>query len=185
VLTPALTLAAVLAGRALAGLTSARRRLLAIVLTLAAGDAAVRLFYLPDSPLVLPTEFSLEGWREDGRKLASIYRRPSWDILAAEARGRGIIVDHPVYHALLVARGAHAVPLMSPQAAAVFAPNLGFSEASARLRAAGVRFIVYTPATPVNQRFAAQTPYLHTLLTMHPPIARVGSQVIYDLNLLP
>jgi hypothetical protein len=185
VLTPALTLAAVLAGRALAGLTSARQRLLAIVLTLAAGDAAVRSFYLPDSPLVLPTEFSLEGWREDGRKLASIYRRPSWDILAAEARGRGIIVDHPVYHALLVARGARAVPLMSPQAAAVFAPNLGFNEASARLRAAGVRFIVYTPATPVNQRFAAQTPYLHALLAMHPPTARVGSQVIYDFDLLP
>ena len=185
VLTPALALAAVLAGRALSGLTTARRRLFAVVLMLAAGDAAMRSFYLPDSPLVLPTKFSLEGWREDGRKLASIYRRPSWDILTTEARGRGIIVDHPVYHALLVARGAQAVPLMSPQAAAVFVPNLGFNEASARLRAAGVRFIVYTPVTPVNQRFADQTPYLHTLLTMHPPTARVGSQVIYDLDLLP
>jgi len=185
VLTPALALAAVLAGRALSGLTSARRRLFALVLTLAAGDAAVRSFYLPDSPFVRPTEFSLEGWRENGRKLASIYRRPSWDILAAEARGHGIIVDHPVYHALLVARGAQAVSLMSPQAAAVFAPNLGFNEASARLRAAGVRFIVYTSTTPVSQRFAAQTSYLHTLLAMHPPTARVGSQVIYDLDLLP
>jgi hypothetical protein len=185
VLTPALALAAALAGRALSGLTTTRRRLFAVVLTLAAGDAAVRSFYLPDSPFVLPAEFSLEGWRKDGRKLASIYRRPSWDILATEARGRGIIVDHPVYHALLVARGAHAVPLMSPQAAAVFAPNLGFNEASARLRAAGVRFIVYTPATPVNQNFAAQTPYLQTLLTVHPPTVRVGGQVIYDLNLLP
>jgi hypothetical protein len=184
-LTPVLALAAVLAGGALAGLARMRRQLFAIVLTAAAGDAAMRSFYLPDFPLMPPMEFSLGRWREDGRKLAAIYRRPIWDILATEARGRGIIIDHPAYHALLCTHGARAVPLMSPQAAAVFAPNLGFNEASARLRAAGIRFIVYSPMPRLNQYFAAQTPYLHTLLTVHPPIARVGGLVIYDLNFLP
>ena len=50
---------------------------------------------------------------------------------------------------------------------------------------AGVRFIVGTSGTSVNQRFAAQTPNLHTLLAVQLPAVRVGSQVIYDLDLLP
>jgi hypothetical protein len=182
VLTPALALAAVLAGAALGRLTGWPGRIVAGVLLLFAGDAAFRALHLPNDPTPSPQVLFSSQWRQFGRILAQRSVLPWWDGLVAHAGSSGIVVDHPANFALLARRGAHVVPLMSPQVAFLFDDHLSFAEALARCRQAGVRFFILPNIVLQAESLTPQHPFFLELCGHHPPAFVFQGMYVYDLD---
>jgi len=182
VLTPALSLAAALAGAALVRLTGWPRRIVAGGLLLFAGDAAFRAFHLPSNPLPSPRVLFSSQWRDFGRGVAARNALPWWDALAARAGGSGIVVDHPVNFVLLAERGACVIPLMSPQVAFLFDERLPFAEALARCRQAGVRFFILPDIALPAKTLAFQHAFFRELCGNHQPAFVFRGMHVYDLD---
>jgi hypothetical protein len=184
VLTPALALAGSFAGW-VGALPRTARALLAAVLIPLAADAARRVWFLPGyaltSPWALTTLYKPEA---SLRKVEALRRQKAWDVLIAAAQGRGIAVDHPLYHAEITLRGGLAVPLFSPRVAAMFDASLPFDEAVRRLRAAQVRIVALTLGGEIAQTFVATQPFLREMCARQEPVAHIGDIAIFDLDLL-
>lgn len=183
VLTPALALAAVLAGRLLAR-SGARAWLVATAFIPLSADAALRSLYLPGYPLVAPWKLSPTRWHDLGDVIAAEQNPPLWAALAKMAGPFGIVVDDPAHHALLAAQGARAVPFTSPEAAEIFRRDRSFAEILAGLRARGLCFVMLTPHSLHLAGFAAKTPFLSELQAHYPPVLNRGDFVLYDLQLI-
>jgi hypothetical protein len=182
VLTPALALAAVLAGAALGRLTGWSGRIAACGLLLFAGDAALRSLYLPNDPSPSPQVLFSGQWRQYGRILTTRSALPWWDGLVARAGARGIVVDHPANFALLAGRGARVVPLMSPQLAFLFDDRLPFAEALARCRQAEVRFFILPNIVLQTETLVPHHPFFRELCNNHQPVFVFQGMHVYDLD---
>jgi hypothetical protein len=181
VLTPALALTAVLAGAALVRLTGWPRRIAACALLLFAGDAAFPALHLPNNPTPPPEVLFSGQWRDFGRVVAARNALLWWDALAARAGESEIVVDHPDIFAL-VARGAHAVPLTSPQVAFLFDDRLPFAEAVARCRQARVRFFILPDITLQTEAIVPQHAFFRDLCGKHRPAFVFQGMHVYDLD---
>ena len=183
VLTPAVAVGAVLAGWV--GSLSRRWQLALALLALPlATDAARRAWHLPEDPFLAPFSTSFREWRQMRAALRSEPLGPVWDTLIANAAGRGIIVDHPLYHVQIRRRGGHPVSWFSPETACLFDTQRSFAEVVAELRRRNIRYIALVPRVPVNDTFMAQQPHLRTLLAMQPH-AGAGILTVFDLEQLP
>jgi len=163
-------------------LTGWPRRIAAGGLLLFAGDAAFRALYLPTNP-VPPLQILFSGqWSETGPVVAARSALPWWDALAARTGESGIVVDHPANFALLVARGAHAVPLTSPQVAFLFDDRLPFAEAVARCRQAKVRFFILPDLTLQTEAIIPKHAFFRELCSQHRPAFVFQGMHVYDLD---
>ena len=182
VLTPALALAAALAGAALVRMTGWLKRIAACGLLLFAGDAAFRSLHLPNNPHPsLPVFFSSQ-WRELGRAMAARNALPWWDALAARAGASGIVVEHPTDFTLLAERGAHAIPLTSPEVAFLFDDRLPFAEALARCRQANVRFFILPDITLQTEALVPNHAFFRQLCGQYRPAFVYLGMHVYDLD---
>jgi hypothetical protein len=182
VLTPALALAAVLAGGPLARLADGPRRIAACGLLLFAGDAAFRALHLPNNPTPSLQVFFSDQWREFGRAVATRNALPWWDALAARAGASGIVVEHPIDFTLLAERGAHAIPLTSPEVAFLFDDRRPFAEALARCRQANVRFFILPDITLQTDAIVPQHAFFRELCRKHQPAFVYQGMHVYDLD---
>jgi len=182
VLTPALALAAVLAGGPLARLAGWPKRIAACGLLLFAGDAAFRSLHLPNNPTPSLRVLFSGRWRDFGRMVAARNALPWWDAFAARAGESGIVVDQPDSFALLNARGAHTVPLTSPQVAFLFDDRLPFAEAVARCRRANVRFFILPDITLQTDAIVPQHAFFRELCSKHKPAFVYQGMHVYDLD---
>lgn len=154
VLSPALAVAAVLGGAALAKWIPDRHRLgvVALGLTLFSTDAALRALTLPGNVYRIPPS----AWLSVGRALHDYHERPVYRELARIAGGERLLVLGP--NALLAKQGARTTPLWSPDLRFLFDATLPPAEAARRLRAAGVGFVLLTQGE-VNARFLARSAF--------------------------
>jgi hypothetical protein len=183
VLTPALALAAVLAGPLLAR-AGARTWLVAAAFIPLSADAALRSLYLPGDPLVSPWHLSPTRWHDLGTVIAAKQDPRLWSALARMVDPFGIIVDDPASHALLVGQGARAVPFTSPEVAVMFEAGRPFAATAAALRAKGLRFVLLAPHSLHLARFAAKNSFLSELQAHHDPVLNRGDFLLYDLQLI-
>ncbi len=181
VLLPALALAAVLAGW-LGRLRGAARVGAALLLVLAAGDAARRSWLLPDTPFAPAASVSFAEWRTTHALLQDVGANPLWKILVRDAAGGGIVVDHPAHHALLTMSGGVAVPLFSPVLAPTFGAPLAVDAGVAELRQAHVRFITLSLDNGITGRLIRAYPFWREFCARYRPNARVQMLSIFDLN---
>lgn len=184
VLTPALALAAAAGAGPLVRLGPRAARWAGIVVLLLAADAAFRSFYLPDNPLVAPSSYASDHWRDLDRTTAQQARRPLWDIVAREAGARSIIVDDPGYHALLVSRHARPIPLVSPEISFLFDDSVPFPAALEKLRQQQVRFVILTRYGQVRDFIDSRPGFLRELHRTHPAMFTSGNQELYDLEFI-
>jgi hypothetical protein len=185
VLTPALALAAVAGGCWLASVTGPRATLaLAAVLTVAAGDAAMRALYLPFAPRVTWWTQPLPEWRQFQRWTEIGRNDPNWDRIAAAAHSRQIVANDPTVHATLTTRGAATVPLFSPEVRFLFAAHTDPAGGMVRLRAAGVRFLVLTRNNDFSDLHLGRARFFRELKNI-PPTFRSSIFDLYDLDAPP
>ncbi|MBL9212503.1 MAG: glycosyltransferase family 39 protein [Opitutaceae bacterium] len=154
VLSPALAVAAVLGGAALANWIPERRWLGVAVagLTLFSTDAALRTLTLPANVYRIPPA----DWLTVGRALHAYHERPIYRELARVTGSERLLVLGP--NALLSRHGARPVPLWSPDARFVFDASLSPPEIARRLRAGGIGFVLLTQGA-VNARFLARSAF--------------------------
>lgn len=154
VLSPAIAVAAVLGGAALARWVPAgRATVFALVgLGLFATDAALRTLTMP----VNAYRLAPRDWPAVGGALHDYHARPVYADLARRIGTERALVLGP--HALLVRHGAAVSPLWSPEVRFVFDEKLPPPEIARRLRAAGFGFVLLTQGR-VNERFLARSAF--------------------------
>jgi len=154
VLSPALGVAAVLGGAALARWAPARATLatVAVILGLVATDAALRALTLPANVYRIPPH----EWLTAGRALHDYHQRPVYAELARIAGRERMLVLGP--NALLNRAGARTLPLWSPEVDYLFDPALPPPEIARRLRAANIGFVLLNTGS-VNERFLARSAF--------------------------
>lgn len=154
VLSPALTVAAVLGGAALARFIPGRAALAAAALGLGlvATDAALRTLTLPANVYRVPPH----EWPTVGRALHDYHRRPVYAELARVAGRERMLVLGP--NALLTRAGANTLPLWSPEVRFLFDPTLPPPEIARRLRTANIGFVLLNTGS-VNERFLARSAF--------------------------
>lgn len=154
VLSPALAVAAVLGGAALARFVPGRAMLTAVTLGLGlvATDAALRTLTLPANVYRVPPH----EWPTVGRALHDYHQRPVYGELARVVGRERVLVLGP--NALLTRAGARALPLWSPEVQYLFDPALPPPEIALRLRAAGIGFVLLNTGS-VNERFLARSAF--------------------------
>ena len=172
VLTPALALGAALGGALLGRWAAARPGWILLgLLTVLAIDAGARSLYLPIDPSVAWWHERASAWRDFGRNAARWCNNPNWAALADAADGRQIVVSDPFFHAILVARGAKPVPLVSPAVRFLFEPGANFSACLARLRDQQMRFIMVARRNDINDRQLALHPFFQRLQSTRPVVS--------------
>jgi hypothetical protein len=105
----------------------------------------------------------------------------TWRVLVAAAGAEAIVVEGPAAHTVVWSLGGHPVPFESPQFAAALDPAPEPAEAFRRLRAAGIRFITFTPGNPVSVSFFSRHRALAALVGGYPPVAVNHGMMIFDL----
>lgn len=183
VLGPAVVLAAALAGRAIASKPRLQLLVYGITLLLAV-DAARRSWLLPAQPLAAPLPYTWTQWEYDRSLVSQMRKTEIWKILIEEARGEGIIVDHPAAQVEIRGKGGCALSWFSPQVSPLFDRNRSFSEVRAELRARHVRFITLSVDNAGWSYFQTRFPALRGLTTDYAPTVNLGKFKIYDLNFL-
>jgi hypothetical protein len=185
VLTPAIALSAVLAGGAFTALKSPRAEKIALLsLLLLAIDAAPRMLLLFKHPRESPWQASPAQWLQETRQLAAVRTdRRIWRIIADEAHGRGIIVTSPILHSIFSELGAVPIALPSPQISAIFDETRPLTEKLAVLRAAQVRFLVFSKDSPETDQLVAHHAFLRQLRA-GPPIFQDDLILLYDLDFI-
>lgn len=158
VLTPALAIAAILGGMALAQWGYARRSAigLTVVLLAFAGEAALRTLVLPANLYKVPPT----AWLAVGGAVHEYHQRPVYRQLAAHIAGQRMIVLGPT--ALLTHYGAQTVPPWSPEVAYLWEPTLTTADAARRLLAGGVHFVLLNSGA-VNEAYLGQMPFFRNL----------------------
>lgn len=182
VLTPAVALGAVLGAQWLASWKSPwLHRLLPLGLGLLAIDAGLRSLYLPVEAEVRWWQRDAGSWRDFGRDAEKWRAHPNWAAIADAAGGRAILTPDPTTHALFVRLGAKAAPLFSPEVRFLFAPEAELQACFTRLRAQGLRFILLTRTSALNDAQAERHPFFRALRAT-PPTAVFSHYLIYDLS---
>ena len=181
VLTPAIALGAVLGGIGLARLAAGRRAwILAVVLALVAVDAGERSLFLPIYARPAWWRLRFLAWREFA-ELTDIWRAsPRWNAIAKAAEGRSILVSEPIADRILYDCGAHPVSVFSPEVRFLFASATGLKGGTARLRAAGYRFILITRGSSSDDGVLYAHPFF-VALAATAPIWSDPSFFLYDL----
>jgi len=182
VLTPALALAAVLAGGALASLKGSARGIAIAALAVISTDTAMRSLSLPLSAMEAPWELSPTRWLNAARELDQGRRNPSWKIIAEAAGPRAIVVDHPILQAMFIKLGAKSVTLFSPQAACMFDEKRSFSETIAQLKTNGVRFVLISN-NPIMDDLVNNHGFLRAL-RVRKPVFTSAQIFLYDLDFI-
>ena len=180
VLAPALAASAVLCGW-IAKLPATPRAVMAFVVTACAADAARRSWLLPAAPLTPLLPWSFVEWSERSQAAQEFGERKVLSILVQAAGGAGIVVDHPLYHSVLVAAGGHPVPLTSPALRATLRADRSFDETVNDLRHERIRFIVLNPTSTFAGELKSQYRFWNELLNGRVPTLRLRALVIYDL----
>ncbi len=154
VLAPALALAAVLGGAALARCVPARRGqdVAVLGLTLFAGDAALRALTLPANVYRVPPH----AWLTLGGAIHEFHERPAYRQIAQLAGTERLLVLGP--NALLTRQGSRTVPLWSPEVRFVFDAALSPLEIARRLRAARIGYVLLNRG-PANERILAHSAF--------------------------
>ncbi len=180
VLSPAIAVAAVLGGAALARWLPAGRaaRLTVAGLALLATDAALRALTLP----VNAYRLAPRDWLGVGRALHDYHARPIYAELARRIGGERALVLGP--HALLVKQGAAVSPLWSPDVRFIFDEKLPPSEIARRLRAAGFGFVLLTQGK-VNERFLARSAFFRDPAGTLAPVWSDADMVLLRVQSLP
>lgn len=181
VLTPALALAAVLGGLALAQWTAPRHRWwLALLLAVPAVDAGERSLFLPIDPEVAWWRWRASAWRDFGRLAEWWNRHPDWAALATASGPQQILVCDPYHQVSLLRVGAKPVSFFSPAVSFLFAPNADFAACLARLRAAQTRFLLVPSRNDIVERLLARHSFFRTLQAAKPTAAS-ALFLTYDL----
>lgn len=151
VLSPALLIAAILGGAALARWVPARRYLAGLVLALLifASDAALRTLVLPANVYKIPPSV----WLAVGGAVHEYHQRPVYRQLADYTAGRRILVLGPA--ALLNQNGASTVPLWSPEVGYLWDESVARGEAVRRLTDSGIGFVLINTGE-VNREYLDQ-----------------------------
>jgi hypothetical protein len=150
VLNPALCLAAVLGGAALARWVPGPANTNAVVfaLCLFATDSALRALTLPANVYRVPPS----RWLGVGNAIHEYHQRPIYREFVRVAGDQRILVLGP--NALLTTSGARTVPLWSPEVQFLFDPRLSPSAVAPRLQALNIGFVLLNTGK-VNERFLA------------------------------
>jgi hypothetical protein len=158
VLTPALVIASILGGVALARWGSARRSAIGLtfVLLVFAGEAALRTLVLPANLYKVPPA----DWLAVGGAVHEYHQRPVYRQLAAQVAGQRMVVLGPA--ALLTHHGAQVVPPWSPEVAYLWDPTMTTAVAARRLLAGGVHFVLLNTGA-VNEAYLGQMPFFRNL----------------------
>jgi hypothetical protein len=182
VLSPALALGAVLGGTFVSRWQRHKfaAGCIAVSLAVLATDAAARSLYLPLNPAVEWWSRDAGEWRIFGKSAESWRNHPNWAAIVDAAEGRQIIVSDPGNHAILAARGGHAVPLFSPAVRFLFAGNVDFGTAVDRLRSQNTRFILMAHYNPYNDALTEPHAFFRTLRSATPAL-RTTLYSVYDL----
>lgn len=183
VLTPAVAVAAVLAGWVSRISGCAWQIAGSVVLSLTSLDAARRSWIMPAFPSAPLLPYTWQLWRDTQLGLYLIRSDRIWDVLAFNMPREGVVVDHPGYYAELVRRGGHAVPFFSPRVSPFYDTKLDWNQALAALKKNGIRLVVLTKGSPMSEDFLGKFPFLDQL-RRHKPNAVVQSLAIYDLAFL-
>ncbi len=183
VLTPALALAAVLAGGLVARWTATRyAAIVIVVLTLLAIDAGRRSLFLPIDPYVAWWKWRASAWLDFRETAERWNNQPGWAGFARSSHGQQIIVTDPYSYSLLLKSGASPVTIFSPAVRFLFEPDLNYAACLARLRAAKVRFVLLPPTSAeITNGQLLQHSFFSTLLSTRPAQATPGL-LIYDLH---
>jgi hypothetical protein len=186
VLTPAIALGAVLAGRWLGLVGDMRHRWgIAAMLLIVTIDAGARSLYLPALPKVAWWRQPALLWRDISQHAAQTRRSERiWPDLADAAGPRKILISDPVFHALLVQHGAKPVPFFSPAVRFLFASDARFDDCIARLRADEVRFIVIVRNNQFIDAQMARHPFFRAL-SASTPTQQTSAYAVYDLYAAP
>ncbi|MDD2762940.1 MAG: glycosyltransferase family 39 protein [Opitutaceae bacterium] len=181
VLTPALAIAAVLAGW-LGNLSSgAGRMMVAGVTLLLSIDAARRAWLLPVAPLISPFSWTFTPWRE----MRTVIHQPQpWDRVVQLSAGGLIAVDNPAMHVAVSRVGGHAAMFFSPALSPSLEAGLPFDRALGRLRSNGLRLMVLTVTDPISDAFIGLHPFLQTLRTQYQPVMVFDGVEVFDLSVL-
>lgn len=180
-LAPAIALGAVLGGGWLARAIGGKRGwLVALAIGAMAIHAGVTSLYLPIEPRVQWWRETPLAWHQFGRLRQAWSDHSRWQAIVDAAGNRKILVSDPLLHALFVNRGGRAMPFFSPEVKFLFGSATEFEAATARLRAAGYRFILITRGNPVLDAQLAPHAFF-TALAATAPVASGRLYVLYDL----
>jgi hypothetical protein len=182
VVTPAIALCAVAAGRWLAhSACLTRGPVMALLLAIAAVDAAGRSFFMPlgssDAWWRIPSSqwFNL-------RDASAIWNEsPIWNALVAAAGQERIVVTEPFIQTALIKRGAHTVPLFSPEVEFLCQADGNFETDLTQLSALHVRFILLPNDLGVASIQRRGYPFFRSLESL-PPSAITPVTTLYDIQ---
>lgn len=154
VLTPALVVASVLGGVAIARWISARRSviILSLVLLALGTDAALRSLLLPLDVYTIPPH----AWVGLSRSMHLRHLQPVYRELADLTAGQRILTMETT--ALLNKNGARTVPIWSPEVAYLWDATISQAEATRRLEDSGIGFVLIAKGD-VNRKYLGQIAY--------------------------
>jgi hypothetical protein len=177
VLNPALVIAAVLGGAALAHWIPERRHFAAIAcgLTLFATDSALRALTLPANVYRVP----IASWLSIGGAVQEYHNRPVYAELARIAGRQRMLVLGP--NALLTQHGARTVPLWSPEVRFLFTDTLPPPAVAQRLREAGIGFVLLNTGS-ANERFLARSRFFRDPEGTMRTVWSDGEMVLLQVN---
>lgn len=183
VLTPALSMGAVLGGIALGRWLSARKGqwLFLLLVVPFSVDAGVRALYMPFDHLVSWWRNPPGAWQDFGVRLQE-EPGPVWPAIARAAGPNWIFVMDPTHYARLAAEGAQAVPPFSPKVLFFGDPQRDLAQGLAQLRAQGARFVILPRNDLVTDRFVSRARFLRELTATRQPMLVHPSFVLYDLH---
>lgn len=181
VLTPALALAAVGGGAALARLRPAWSRAALAAACLLSAEAAVRSLYLPYRPNPAPAEYFNGAWRAFAHRIDLHDGFEVWTQLAQAVGREGLLVDHPGFQSVLLRRGARAHVYFDPALAFLFDERVGTAEAVRRLRGLGIRAVLLSRTNFLTERLCARHRFFRELRERVTPSAKLFGEEVYDL----
>jgi hypothetical protein len=182
-LSPLVVLACILGGW-LGTLPPVPRYAAGVAVALLAADAALRSWFLPDFPTAPTWAFTPSEWRalrtaDDARSLIR-----AWPVFISAAAGQAIATPNADQQVEIAQLGGRAIPFFSPQFAPAFDPQFDLSHAAARLRGAGIRFVLLDARNPITTGVAMRHRALRELQETCAPNARLPGVDVYDLYFL-
>jgi hypothetical protein len=182
VLSPALLIAAVVGGVALARMRGWWGRVLPILLLLLALDSGFRSLHLPNDPWVSPFRYGDGSWKQEALDRKVQASDPVWDRIAAACANRGVLTDHAYVHGYFALRGVKVRPLVSPEVNFIWSDATPLETTLVRLRALGIRFVILSTPNVFQECAATRSRFLREFLAQRQPNAEFWFVRIYDLD---